>query len=174
MIKGSIITLQPATQNDKQIIYEWLVQWNDLALNYHKPSWEEFSHDYQDFFFDDTHENVGRCYLIIVDTNPVGHINYHKVYPDYTHIELDIWMKDKESCGRGYGSDAIKTLCDYLFQKFGIKEFIMRPSSQNQRAISAYQKAGFQYIECSLEEQVLKYTAPDSEDCIVMVKHIKI
>ena len=79
-------------------------------------------------------------------------------------------MKNDDSCGKGYGSDALRTLCEYLFKELGIKKFIIRPSVQNQRAINAYQKSGFRKIECTLKEQILRYSTPDSDDCIVMMK----
>ena len=60
------------------------------------------------------------------------------------------------------------------YKELGIEEFIIRPSVENKRAINAYQKAGFRQIECSLEEQGLRYSAPDSDDCIVMIKRIGI
>jgi diamine N-acetyltransferase len=174
MIKGNIVILQPANLNDKQNIYEWLAQWKSLAPNYSLPSWKEFCADYKDFFFDGSKKNVGRCYLIVVDNIPVGQINYHTLYTNYKHTELDIWMKNDDSCGKGYGSDALRTLCEYLFKELGIKEFIIRPSAQNKRAINAYQKAGFREIKCSLKEQISRYSAPDSDDCIAMIKHIAI
>ena len=174
MIKGNIVTLQPANQNDKRTIYEWLIQWKSLALDYSLPSWKEFCDDYKDFFFDGTKKNVGRCYLIVVDNAPVGQINYHTLHRNYKHTELDIWMKNDDSCGKGFGSDALITLCQYLHNELGIREFIIRPSAQNKRAIRAYQKAGFRKIECSLEKQLSRYSSPDSDDCIVMIKYIEI
>ena len=174
MIKGKVVTLQPATKDNKRTIYNWLIQWKELAPHYCLPSWEEFCNDYKDFFFDGTQQEVGRCYLVVVNDIPVGQINYHTLYPNYKHTELDIWMKNGNSCGKGYGSDALRTLCEYLFKELGIKEFIIRPSAQNQRAINAYQKAGFRRIECNLKEQISRYSAPDSDDCIVMIKHIEI
>jgi len=173
MIKGNTVVLQQSNPHDKRTIYEWLIQWPSSASDCCLPSWREFCDDYRDFFFDGSQAHIGRCYLIVVDNAPVGQINYHTLYSDCKHTELDIWMKNEDSCSKGYGSDALNTLCNYLFQESGIKEFIIRPSSQNQRAIRAYKKSGFQKIPCSLEEQASKYGAPDSEDCIVMIKYIE-
>ena len=174
MIKGKIVTLRPATKSNRKTIYQWLIHWTNLTPNNKKPSWEEFCNDYKDFFFDGTQQNVGRCFLVFVDENPVGHINYHTLCPHYKHTELDIWMSNDNNCGRGYGSDALNILCNYLFKKFGIDEFIIRPSAQNKRAIRAYQKAGFRKIVCGLKEQISRYSATDFDDCIVMIKHIEI
>ncbi len=62
--------------------------------------WEEFCQDYQDFFFDGSQTTVGRCYMIMVDGVPIGHINYHTVYSHYQHTELDVWMKDEKTAAK--------------------------------------------------------------------------
>ncbi|MGD9014690.1 MAG: GNAT family N-acetyltransferase [Candidatus Omnitrophota bacterium] len=173
MIKGDIVTLQPAAQHDKRTIYQWLIQWKSLASNYSLPSWDEFCDDYKPFFFDGSRLKTGRCFIITVDNVPVGQINYHTLYEHFHHTELDIWMKGSENCGKGYGSDALKALCDYLFTSLGIKEFVIRPSAKNLQAIKAYGKAGFHQVKCNIEEQTARYGAPDSRDCVVLVKQFK-
>ena len=173
MIRGNIVTLQPATQHDKRTIYQWLIQWKSLASNYRLPSWEEFCDDYKPFFFDGSRLKVGRCFIITVDNVPVGQINYHTLHKHFQHTELDIWMNGPENCGKGYGSDALKILCDYLFKSLGIKEFIIRPSAKNIQAIKSYEKAGFHQVKCNIDEQTARYSAPDSRDCIVLVKQFK-
>ena len=82
-------------------------------------------------------------------------------------------MNGPENCGKGYGSDALKTLCDYLFRSLGIKEFVIRPSAKNLQAIKAYEKAGFHRVECNIEEQTARYGVPDSNDSIVLIKRFK-
>ena len=174
MIRGDIVTLQPATQRDRRTIYEWLIQWQPLFLYHPLPSWEEFCDDYKPFFFDGSRLKTGRCFIITVDSVTVGQINYHTLHEHFQHTELDIWMNGPENCGKGYGSDALKALCDYLFRSLGIKEFVIRPSVKNLQAIKAYEKAGFHQVKCNTEEQTARYGAPDSDDCIVMIKHIEI
>jgi diamine N-acetyltransferase len=82
-------------------------------------------------------------------------------------------MNGPENCGKGYGSDALRALCDYLFKSLGIKEFVIRPSAKNSRAIKAYEKAGFHQVEYNTKEQTARYGTPDSRDCIVLIKRFK-
>lgn len=173
MIKGYKVELKPATQHEKRAIYEWLIQWQPLFPHHPVPSWKEFCDDYKSFFFDGSKFKVGRCFIITVDNTPVGQINYHTLQEHFQHTELDIWMNRPENCGRGYGPDALRTLCDYLFRNLGIKEFAIRPLAKNLRAIRAYEKAGFHQVECNMQEQTLRYGPPDYEDCIVLIKRFK-
>lgn len=71
-------------------------------------------------------------------------------------IELDIWLKAKEYCGKGYGIRALVALCDYLKQEFNIHDFIIRPAAKNIRAIRAYEKAGFQKVQGNDKEKTVK------------------
>ncbi len=182
MIQGKRVTLRPAIEQDKHMIYKWLAK-SDITASFMGPprfsenpvpTWEEFCADYKPHFFDGSKPELGRCFIIMVDGTPVGQINYGDVDQHHQRTELDIWMSCEENCGRGYGSDALQTLCKHLFQTYGIVEFLIRPSARNRRAIRAYQKAGFQHIELTSEEQEAKYGPGDYNDEIVMIKRISI
>lgn len=54
--------------------------------------------------------------------------------------EIDIWLKERKYCGKGYGTEALKLLCDYLKSNYSIKEFIIRPSVKNKHAIRDMKK----------------------------------
>lgn len=81
-------------------------------------------------------------------------------------------MSCERNCGKGYGPDALQTLCEYLFQMCSIIEFVVRPSARNSRAIRAYRKAGFQHVKLSSEQQEAEYGPGDYYDSIVLAKHM--
>lgn len=56
-------------------------------------------------------------------------------------------MNREANCGKGFGTDAILALGEYLNQTLDIRELIMRPSVKNVRAITSYEKAGFQQTD---------------------------
>ncbi|MGB3478173.1 MAG: GNAT family N-acetyltransferase [bacterium] len=154
MIKGSVIHLIPATFEDKRWIYEAgihptiapLCMGPPLFPDHPIPTWEEFCRDYKDFYFDGSALDKGMNYIICVGDERIGVIGYTCYHLRHHKAEVDIWMNHIKNCGKGYGSDAIKTLCRYLFQTQGINEFFMRPSARNERAVRAYEKAGFRRI----------------------------
>jgi RimJ/RimL family protein N-acetyltransferase len=66
---------------------------------------------------------------------------------DFQHLaqtcELGITLGDKDYWGRGYGREAITLLLDYAFRYQNIRRVILRVNGRNERAIKAYQAAGF-------------------------------
>lgn len=180
MVEGKQVALRPAAPQDKRMVYEWLAE-SDITpsimgqphfSDHPVPIWEEFCADYQPHFFDGSSSESGRCFIITVNNMPVGQVN-HDVIDQYKHrTELDIWMSCEANCGKGYGPDALQTLCEYMFRTYGILEFVIRPSARNHRAIRAYEKAGFQRIELTPEQQEAEYGPPDYSDCIVLIKRI--
>lgn len=151
MIKGNVIYLIPATLEEKGWIYEALTHPTIAPLcngpplfpDNPIPTWEEFCEDYKDFYFDGSALDKGMNYIVCVGDERIGVISYTCYHLRKHKAELDIWMNHIKNCGKGYGPDAIRTLCRYLYRTRRIKEFIIRPSTRNKRAVRAYEKAGF-------------------------------
>ncbi|MDP2183229.1 MAG: GNAT family N-acetyltransferase [Actinomycetota bacterium] len=178
VIRGSIVTLRPARESDRRAVYRWLAESDvtqsmmgpPLFPDTPAPTWDEFCEDYGPHFFDGTRHQVGRSYIIEVDGEAVGHVNYDGMDLVQNTAELDIWLCCEKVCGRGYGPDALVALTSYLHEAFGITEFIIRPSRRNARAIHAYAKAGFTLLPPSNGQQTEVYGPGDYADAIVMRK----
>jgi RimJ/RimL family protein N-acetyltransferase len=155
MIKGNKIELVPATLDDRQVVYDWcfhcetskshcgLPDFPDVVI----PTYEEFLEDYVEYYFTGAELKNGRGFMIVSDSEErewVGFISYACFHLKPNIAELDIWLNSEKHCGKGYGTDAIVSLCDYLSKTLGIREFIMRPSPKNERAIKSYKKSGFE------------------------------
>jgi len=89
IIHGKLVTLRPATPQDRKPIFEWLTN-SDLTSKMMGPptypdskipTWEEFMVDYREYFFDSSQTLLGRCFVIEVNSEPVGQINHDKIYP---------------------------------------------------------------------------------------------
>ena len=159
MIRGHIIDLVPAALDDRKKVYEWCFQsettkshsgppdYPDVFI----PSFEEFCCDdyYAPYFFDGSAPDAGAGFIITHKGEPVGFISYSSFHVKQYMTELDIWLNCEANCGKGFGSDAIMSLADYLGSSMGIREFIIRPSVKNARAICAYKKAGFEDSDAS-------------------------
>ena len=181
MIQGTRVALRPATEEDKRQVYEWLAE-SDITScmmgpprfpDHPIPAWEEFRDGYEPYYFDDSQPELGRCFIIIVDDVPVGTVSYNEIDKDHRRTELDIWMSCEANCGKGYGPDALKTLCDYLFKKHDVVEFWLQPSARNQRAIRAYKKAGFQPLDLTPEVAEAEYGPRDYRDSVLLIKHLR-
>lgn len=175
-IKGKIVILRPATLDDRQPIFDWLTN-SDLTklmmgpptyADSLIPSWQEFLNDYMEYFFNGSRPLLGRCYIIEVNSEPVGQINHDKISMTNHSTELDIWLKSSKYINNGYGTDAIVTLCNFLANRFECKKFILAPSKCNIAAIRTSQKAGF--IET---DEIHDNLIPDYNDQIVMIKTVQ-
>lgn len=56
---------------------------------------------------------------------------------------LAIAIGDRRWWGKGYGTDALRTLMDYGFRELGLRRMTLIVFEYNQRARRAYEKAGF-------------------------------
>jgi RimJ/RimL family protein N-acetyltransferase len=72
-------------------------------------------------------------FLSLYDIDLVNKKAYLGIYLGYEHID------------KGYGSEAIKTLLPYYFEKMRFKELYLEVASLNQRAIKCYLKCGFEF-----------------------------
>ena len=180
-IDGRHVRLRPATLDDRRMIFRGLARSDltDILLGHpsqdHTPllSYEAFCDDYKHYFFDDSNPEGGRCFVIEVDGQAIGQVNYNDIERDKSRTELDIWMFEEKHCGRGYGSKALRLLCDYLRSRFEVNGFYIKPSASNPRAIRAYEKAGFLRTTLSDEEALLEYGKKDSIDTVYMTKNIE-
>ena len=179
-LQGAYVTLKPTTLNDRTVIFEWLAL-SDVTSSMMGPptfpdkpipSWEDFCADYTNHYFDGSAPELGRCFIILANKEPVGQINYNTIkdYKGLKRAELDIWLCSESVRGKGYGTDAILTLCQYLKQHFGVQEFMMQPSARNTRAIQAYEKVGFVRTSLSLEETLEQWGISDYYDSVYMIR----
>lgn len=176
IIVGKKVKLIPATMEHREMIYEWLAH-SDLTSKMFGPphfpdnlvpTWDEFIHDYTENFFKDELPLLGRCFIIKVEENPIGQINYNDIDIKEKQVELDIWLSETAQTHKGFGTDAIVTLCNYLHHRFGCERFIMAPSARNLQAIRAYEKAGFK-----ITGETPAGFVPDYIDTIIMMKKIE-
>ena len=182
MIHGSKLSLRPAKECDRKKVYEWLTH-SDVTPSmmgpadypdHPIPAWENFCSDYLPHYFDDSAPYLGRCFIIVVGRKDIGVVSYNRIDRNKKETELDIWLCSEAYCGKGYGSDALETVCKYLHGIYGVIRFIIRPSARNKRAIAAYKRAGFKLHPITMERQIKGYGQPDVKDAVVLIKEIKI
>lgn len=87
--------------------------------------------------------------LFIIETpdgDVLGGIQFHEEEdPDYSHAGIDIFV-DPSRHGRGYGTDAVRTLVRYLIEVRGHHRLTIDPAADNATAIRVYRKVGFRPV----------------------------
>jgi diamine N-acetyltransferase len=176
VIRGELVRLRPAGPQDRAAIYAWLAG-SDItdalfgpptARRAPVPTRAEHDADYATHFFDGSRPERGRSFLIEADGEVVGHVSYDRLDELGGVAELDIWMKDQASCGRGRGPDALQALARHLGEHRGARACILRPSVHNSRALAAYGRAGFRRLELTPGEHRARFGEPDAPDCCVL------
>ncbi len=184
VIKGSKVKLRPAILSERRLIYAWLVK-SDLTPSFmgppnypypRIPTLKEFCQDYNASFFSPIGNKTGKNYIIIANNIRVGTVGYDLFDDKKQRVVLDIWMRAEKYCGKGYGTDALTTICGFLNKKYSMKHFYISPSSKNKRAIAAYRKAGFKSIKMSRSVAIKKFGVDiyDYPDNIVMRKTLTV
>ena len=187
IIRGKSVDLALAKLDDRQRIYDWCFRSETTKAhfgpptfpNLATPTFEEFYTEYADYFFTGDAPEKGLGFLIMRHGEAVGFVSCCAFHLKPHKSELDIWLSSEASCGKGYGTDALVALSDYLARERGIREFIMRPSFKNPRAISSYKKAGFAESNAApsdylLDEYVAVYGGGDygEGESATMIKRI--
>jgi RimJ/RimL family protein N-acetyltransferase len=57
--------------------------------------------------------------------------------------EVGIFIGDEVRRGKGYGSEALRLLCDYGFNVLNLRSIHLRTYAFNERALASYRKVGF-------------------------------
>jgi RimJ/RimL family protein N-acetyltransferase len=181
-IAGNRVVLRPATPEDEQDILDWLLR-SDVTPSMLGPPLfperpvplpENSSDRLDSHYLDGNAPHLGRCFLILVDREPVGQVTYNDIVELHglKSVELDIWMRSEACCGKGYGTEALDALCRYLHDRFGVEQFMVQPSARNPRAIHAYEKLGFKSLDLPLESARELWGPNDYWDSVYMVREI--
>jgi len=140
-IIGSKVNLRPFERSDYNTVLQWS---NDKLLSYYwgrelPSSIEECKDRY-----------MQKTYLLkkifaIEDKKGqlLGEIELSHISWKIKRAELSIYIGDRSFWGKGYGSDALGTFLEYIFNEKGFNSIYLKVYEQNSRAIKCYEKCGF-------------------------------
>ncbi|MEA2690083.1 MAG: aminoglycoside 6-N-acetyltransferase [Candidatus Eremiobacteraeota bacterium] len=138
MIRGDRTSLRRVTRDDLPLLAGWFgdpafVQWWGGVPK----SEDEVARTYLG-----RHEGdeIVHSFIVLRDDVPIGYV---QAWSDEPLIGgIDIVLVPSEH-GRRYGSDAVAALAHHVRDELGWKRITIDPSVRNQRAIRAFEKAGF-------------------------------
>lgn len=73
----------------------------------------------------------------------IGSTGLHSIDWKNRHCEFGIVIGDKTEWGKGYGTETTRLMVNYAFETLGMHRVWLRVYEYNQRAIRAYERAGF-------------------------------
>ncbi len=73
----------------------------------------------------------------------IGSTGFHEVSQNHKRVLWGIMLGDKTEWGKGYGTDVLMTLLDYVFKKLKFQRFELGVFHKNIAGIKCYKKCGF-------------------------------
>ncbi|RBM20664.1 GNAT family N-acetyltransferase [Streptomyces sp. PT12] len=73
----------------------------------------------------------------------IGVLALRDVSPESGSGEVDLYIGEKDAWGRGFGSDALRTLCRFAFDQMRLHSVALWVAAPNAGAIRCYEKVGF-------------------------------
>jgi len=147
-IRGKRVVLIPIKLGEKDEFYKLVTKSYGSKFWYDKKDkeWtkkENFFKRWNKNYFSIKPNENGQCFWIVLKRKKIGQINYNSIHKRNKNVELDIIIGEKKNIGKGYGTDALRTLLKFLFENFDIHKVWIEARVDNTRAISAYKKIGF-------------------------------
>jgi RimJ/RimL family protein N-acetyltransferase len=145
MLVGQKVVLREKRFSDVENDYAWrcdrdLVRLDAAPLL--KPSYREFAA----CFADELRYPSKRRHRLAIDSldgRHIGNCMYYDIDVNKKQTELGILIGDREYWGKGYGTDALTILVDYIFREIEIDRIYLKTLDWNIRAQLCFQKCGF-------------------------------
>jgi RimJ/RimL family protein N-acetyltransferase len=144
VVPGERIFLSQVRRDDLPLLARWF---SDLELTtYLGAVGTSFMPEHEQEWYDSlVKDRDGKTFAIIVREGQrlIGNVSFHSI--DYRRglTELGIAIGDKTAWGLGYGSEAVRLMCDYGFTFLGLHTISLWHVAFNERGHRAYLKAGF-------------------------------
>lgn len=79
------------------------------------------------------------------DWIPIGNLAFMDINPFNRSAEIGIMIGEKQYWDQGYGTEAMRRMCQYGFEQLNLHRIFLRVFEGNERGKRAYQKVGFVY-----------------------------
>jgi len=145
MIIGNKISLRLVTENDLQNLYNLISNLNNRGRYFPQTLMSEV--DFKKKFYDTGFwtEDFGRLLIVDKQNRIIGSIYYFKIAIYSDALEIGYILFDEHSRGKGYTTEALIMLTNYLFSTKSIGRIQLRVSLDNEASKKVAIKAGFQF-----------------------------
>ena len=175
-LKNDLITIRDLTKEDIPFMLKWLT--NDKVLKYYEGRDTHFNiESISNKFLTD----IPNGFRLIIEYKniPIGYCQYYKLdknlLEEYeysnnlTIIGIDQFIGEPDYWNKGIGTQFLQMMIEYFITQTMIDYIILDPRKTNNRAIRAYEKAGF-----NIKKELPKHELFEGkyEDCLLMEKKL--
>ena len=146
MIEGTLVNLRAQEMGDLERNYRWL---NDREVMRFLSGRYQYSLLAEENWMRERTAtamgwgpNVGFA-IETKDGRHIGNTGLHDPSPENRSADLGIMIGEKDCWGRGYGTDALRTLVRFGFDEMNLNRIALDVYDFNARAIASYRKCGF-------------------------------
>ena len=144
-IRGEQVYLRPAEREDIDRFVRWFA---DAETTRYLAMRAPFSKAMEEKWFESMLEQQGkRSYHFVIcllaDDRPIGTAGFHHVNQEDGHASFGISIGEKAEWSKGYGTDALRAICDFGFGQLRLERIELDVYDKNLRAVRSYEKAGF-------------------------------
>jgi RimJ/RimL family protein N-acetyltransferase len=140
-IPGERVYLSPINLEDAELYTAWL---NDLktARYLMTAPMQVTLHGERDALVELSKQHA---YAIVAREGEelLGNCGLHNIDQISRSAEVGIFIGEDSRRGEGYGTEALRLLCDYGFYILNLRSIQLRTYAYNERAVACYKKAGF-------------------------------
>src|SRR6476469_5389297 len=145
ILRGERIYLRAGERTDIPLFVRWF---NDLRTTRTLIFLGPMGTASEEAWFTEMSEHHGqdRWFFVIcrlADDRPVGSIDLHQVDLRNGSASLGIAIGDPDDTGKGYGSDALRTLLGFGFDQLRLERIELEVYDFNDRARRLYERVGF-------------------------------
>ena len=145
---GEKVVLREKKLNDAVEDYVWRRDTELSQLDATRPISMSFA-DYHQYTREelkyDSYYSV-RLAVETLDGIHIGNCMYYDINDRRKEAELGIMIGNRDYWGRGYGSDAVKTLINYVFSSTHLTKIYLHTLEENHRARRSFTKSGLSEI----------------------------
>lgn len=146
---GELVRLRPPERSDLRQFVNWLREpelRHYTTMRYISDALEE--RWFEKLLTETSGPTPARLHFVIETREggvPLGVISLMSINWRDRHAEAGIIIGEQDYWGKGYGTDAMRTLLDIGLKWYGLHRIHLYVIAGNERAIRSYEKCGFQH-----------------------------
>jgi RimJ/RimL family protein N-acetyltransferase len=145
IIRGEQVYLRPAERDDVPTFVRWF---NDAEVLRNLAMFAPMSQAGEEAWFDRMSAAQGKTayhfvICLLADDRPIGTIGLEDIHPEDGRAEFGIAIGEKADWNKGYGTDALRAICDFGFGQLRLERIGLFVYEGNDRARRSYEKVGF-------------------------------
>ncbi|MFC2008356.1 GNAT family N-acetyltransferase [Chloroflexota bacterium] len=145
MINSTKIGLRNKKLSDARNDYTWQADLELARLDAALPLTVSFTQYLLDYTWELQSSSLTsyRFAIETLDGEHIGNCSYHNINETKGEAELGIMLGNRDYWDKGYGTDAINTLVNYIFQHTNLNRIYLKTLDSNARAQKCFRKCGF-------------------------------